>query len=79
MKGTLRQLCCTVQRNCHISDARHGTDYGLCTYLLKMREYYRWENGLDYQASLTNESAWSDVRSQGASQYGLPGANLPET
>jgi hypothetical protein len=64
MKGTLRQLCCTVQRNCHISDARHGTDYGLCTYLLKMREYYRWENGLDYQASLTNESVgdWLTAR-----------------
>ncbi|MCU7880955.1 MAG: hypothetical protein KZQ60_10750 [Candidatus Thiodiazotropha sp. (ex Lucinoma aequizonata)] len=24
--------------------------------LLKMREYYRWENGLDYSASLTNKS-----------------------
>ncbi|MEJ2591938.1 MAG: hypothetical protein P8178_11140 [Candidatus Thiodiazotropha sp.] len=45
-----------MQRNCHISDARHGTDYGLCTYLLKMREFYRWENGLDYSVSLTNES-----------------------
>lgn len=66
MKGTLRQLCCAVQRNCHISDARHGTDYGLCTYLLKMREYYRWENGLDYQASLTNESVgdWLSAREQ---------------
>ncbi|RMG33310.1 MAG: hypothetical protein D6720_11710, partial [Gammaproteobacteria bacterium] len=37
-----------VQYNCHISDARHGTDYGLCTYLMKMREYYRWEQGLPY-------------------------------
>ncbi|MCG7872573.1 MAG: hypothetical protein N0C81_02495 [Candidatus Thiodiazotropha lotti] len=64
MKGTLRQLCCTVQRNCHISDARHGTDYGLCTYLLKMREYYRWENGLDYETSLANESVgdWLTAR-----------------
>ncbi|MES9970250.1 MAG: Sfum_1244 family protein [Candidatus Thiodiazotropha sp.] len=56
MKDSLRHLCCTVQRNCHISDARHGADYGLCTYLLKMREFYRWENGLDYGATLTNES-----------------------
>ncbi|MEW8506174.1 MAG: Sfum_1244 family protein [Candidatus Thiodiazotropha sp.] len=56
MKASLRELCCAVQRNCHISDARHGTDYGLCTYLLKMREYYRWENGLDYGVPLTNES-----------------------
>jgi hypothetical protein len=66
MKGSLRQLCCAVQRNCHISDARHGADYGLCTYLLKMREYYRWENGLDYGVSLTNESvgAWLSQREQ---------------
>jgi hypothetical protein len=55
MNGTLRELCCAVQRNCHISDARHGTDYGLCTYLLKMREFCRWENGLDYSAILTND------------------------
>jgi hypothetical protein len=64
MKDSLHQLCCAVQRNCHISDARHGTDYGLCTYLLKMREYYRWENGLDYRASLANESVgdWLTAR-----------------
>jgi hypothetical protein len=62
----LKQLCCAVQRNCHISDARHGGDYGLCTYLLKMREYYRWENGLDYGAPLTNESVgeWLSRREQ---------------
>jgi hypothetical protein len=66
MKESLKQLCCAVQRNCHISDARHGADYGLCTYLLKMREYYRWENGLDYGVSLTNESVgeWLTRREQ---------------
>ncbi|MCU7829697.1 MAG: hypothetical protein KZQ85_11585 [Candidatus Thiodiazotropha sp. (ex Myrtea sp. 'scaly one' KF741663)] len=64
MNGSLRQFCCAVQKNCHISDARHGTDYGLCTYLLKMREFYRWENGLDYNTSLTNESVgeWLTAR-----------------
>jgi hypothetical protein len=35
-----------VQRNCHLSDARHAREYTLCVYLLKMREYYRWEQGL---------------------------------
>ncbi len=64
MNGNLRELCCAVQRNCHISDARHGADYGLCTYLLKMREYYRWENGLDYSVALANESVgeWLTAR-----------------
>lgn len=32
-----------VQRNCHISDARHARDKTLCTYLLEMREFFRWE------------------------------------
>ncbi|MEJ2455962.1 MAG: hypothetical protein P8103_17665 [Candidatus Thiodiazotropha sp.] len=64
MNGNLRELCCAVQRNCHISDARHGGEYGLCTYLLKMREFYRWENGLDYSAALANESVgeWLTAR-----------------
>ena len=42
------QLAETVQRNCDISDARHAGEYGLCTFLLKMREYYRWENELPF-------------------------------
>tara|TARA_Y100001935_G_C17280210_1_gene497059 strand:- start:294 stop:1340 length:1047 start_codon:yes stop_codon:yes gene_type:complete len=45
-----------VQRNCHIADARHGTDFGLCTYLMKMREYYRWEKGLSYTDSLDKDA-----------------------
>ena len=32
-----------VQKNCHISDARHARGKTLCTYLLEMREYFRWE------------------------------------
>ena len=32
-----------VQKNCHITDARHARDKTLCTYLLEMREYFRWE------------------------------------
>jgi hypothetical protein len=49
------QLTAVVQHNCHISDARHGADYGLCSYLLKMREYYRWENNLGFEDRLSND------------------------
>lgn len=35
-----------VQRNCHIADARHAREMTLCTYLLEMREFYRWEAGI---------------------------------
>ena len=33
-----------VQKNCYITDARHARDMTLCTYLLEMRQYYRWEH-----------------------------------
>lgn len=44
-----------VQNNCHIADARHGGDYTMCTYLLKMREFFRWEQGLGFDAPLGRE------------------------
>jgi len=49
-----------IRTNCHISDARHATDYTLCVYLLKMREYFRWEHDIPYQTTLPREqlSAW---------------------
>lgn len=55
-----------VQHNCHISDARHGGDYSLCVYLMKMREYYRWEQGLPYGASLGKDQVghWLAQREQ---------------
>lgn len=40
----LGELAHTVQTNCHISDARHAGNYSMCVFLLKMREYFRWEN-----------------------------------
>lgn len=55
MSSEIEQLIADVQHNCHIADARHGTDYGLCTYLLKMREYYRWEKKLAYTESLDKD------------------------
>ena len=39
----LAPLIETVQRNCHIADARHARELTLCNYLLEMREFYRWE------------------------------------
>jgi len=48
-------LLADVQRNCHISDALHARNYSLCIYLLKMREFYRWEQGLPFRAPLPKE------------------------
>lgn len=56
MNTSLQQLCEAVQTNCHISDARQGADYGLCAYLMKMREYFRWEQGLGFEAPLQKDA-----------------------
>jgi hypothetical protein len=62
----LPQLASVVQRNCDISDARHAGDYGMCTFLLKMREYYRWENELPFARSLPRDELgeWLKTREQ---------------
>jgi hypothetical protein len=48
----MQALIEAIQHNCDIVDARHGSEYGICTYLLKMRELYRWERGLALGARL---------------------------
>lgn len=60
------QLADVVQRNCDISDARHAGEYGLCTFLLKMREYYRWENELPFSRALPRDELgnWLQSREQ---------------
>lgn len=66
MMRDLPQLASAVQRNCDISDARHAGDYGLCTFLLKMREYYRWENELPFAHALPRDDLgdWLTAREQ---------------
>lgn len=39
----LGQIVNTVQKNCHVSDAIYARNYSMCIFLLKMREYFRWE------------------------------------
>ncbi|MEZ5447489.1 MAG: hypothetical protein R3E95_10560 [Thiolinea sp.] len=67
-------LIAAVQRNCHIADARFAGDYTLCVYLLKMREFYRWEQGIDFNQVLTSddvgdwltgrEAIWDELEDQ---------------
>jgi len=44
--GPVAELTAAVQHNCDVIDARHARDSGMCTYLLGMREYFRWVSGL---------------------------------
>jgi hypothetical protein len=47
----------------------------MCSYLMRMREYFRWERGLDFGAKLSNEEVgeWLDRRE--ALWAGLAGAD----
>ena len=63
-----------VQTNCHIADARHAQDLSLCTFLLQMREFHRWERGLPLDAPLVRadvgawiarrESLWAELEAR---------------
>ena len=78
-------LCETVQKNCDISDAHHAANYTLCVYLLKMREYYRWENGFSYNDVLPKEdvgnwvqereSLWEEIENQNFLPLEIDGKN----
>lgn len=56
MPKVIEKIAENVQRNCHIADARHGADYGLCSYLMKMREFYRWEMDFSYTQHLDKDA-----------------------
>lgn len=55
-----------VQQLCHIADARHGGDFTMCTYLLKMREFYRWEYRIGFNEPIPKEGLgnWLAEREQ---------------
>jgi hypothetical protein len=64
MVDNLPALIDTVQKNCTIADARHARDMTMCTFLLEMREYYRWEMEIPYGARLPKDELgdWLNAR-----------------
>ena len=64
MVENLPALIDTVQKNCMIADARHARDMTMCTFLLEMREYYRWEMEIPYGARLPKDELgdWLNAR-----------------
>ena len=83
MHDQLQPLLTAVQRNCHISDARHAGDHTLCVYLLKMREYFRWEKGYAFQDTLpegdvgdwlkARESFWQTIEDESFAELPVGG------
>ena len=53
MIAGMAALVDAVQTNCDIADARHARDVSMCTYLLGMREFYRWEHQLPHGVAPT--------------------------
>jgi len=70
----MTQLAQQIQHNCHISDAQYAGNYTLCIYLLKMREFYRWEAQLPFTQKIDNndiggwlterEGFWDEIDEQ---------------
>jgi len=62
----MTELQSTIQTNCHISDALFAGNYTLCIYLLKMREFYRWETKKPYGIAISKDEVgeWLIKREQ---------------
>ncbi len=68
------KIISSVQKNCDLVDALHAQEYGLCIYLLKMRDYYRWRNKINLTADIINsdihewissiEEYWEEIQGQ---------------
>jgi hypothetical protein len=80
MTQDLGPLLAAVRTNCHISDAHHAPGLSLCTFLLEMRELYRWEHGIALGAPVPQAGvgAWMTQREalwvslEGEAQVPLP-------
>lgn len=48
-------VCQAVQHNCNIVDAKYAGNFTLCIYLMKMREYCRWDKGYAFSDLLSKE------------------------
>lgn len=62
----LDAIVVAVRQNCHISDAQHAGDLTMCTFLLKMRELYRWEMAIPLTRELPRSEVgdWMNARGQ---------------
>ena len=69
--SNLPRLVQSVQRNCHIADARHAREMTMCNYLLEMREFYRWEHELPLARQVPRQELGSWISEREALWDGL--------
>ena len=82
----LDKLKLTVQKNCNIADARHAQSYSMCIYLMKMREYFRWEQGYLFTENLPKaalgdwitqrEQAWEGLEAEPYQPLNIDGQSI---
>ena len=75
-----------VQKNCHISDAQFAGDLTMCTFLLKMRELYRWEHDIPLDRAMPKAEVgdwmnargllWDDIEAAAYEPLPLPQGEL---
>ncbi len=55
-----------IQENCNISDARHAGVFSLCGLLLRLRDLFKWEKGLDpwEEPEPADLMSWVDLREE---------------
>lgn len=83
MPVNLQQLSEVVQFNCDVADANFAGNYTMCTYLLKMRELYRWSEGIAQSEKLSTgrisdwvenkEAHWSSLEDKPFKNLSLGG------
>lgn len=80
------ELVEAVQKNCHIADANHARNMTMCTYLLEMREFFRWENELPLSQQppraeigpwmIARESLWESLEEDDFAALPVNGQNI---
>jgi len=82
----LGALVSAVQNNCDISDAQFAGDLTMCTFLLKMRELYRWEHDLPLSQEMPRDAVgnwlherellWESMETAPYEALPLPGGRI---
>jgi hypothetical protein len=72
----IAKIASQVQRNCRISDARSWGYYSICGLLLRLRELYKWESGLEPWSPVEKEAVMSWIEEREREWEGLEEAEL---
>ncbi|NKB77596.1 MAG: hypothetical protein GKR96_11285 [Gammaproteobacteria bacterium] len=71
MREIIQEVVKAVQHNCDVADARYAGEDPLCVYLMKMRDFFRWSEGVSLGEPVdrnalgdwivSKETAWDEL------------------